>query len=242
MISVESHIKFDSFREQVNSISTEEILKLAAEKFDGEIVFASSFGAEDMVIIDMISKLGLNIQIITLDTGRLPEETYKLMDEVRQKYNIKIKAYFPDKAEVENLEYEKGFHSFKDSVAAREECCFIRKIKPLETALKNKAAWVTGLRKTQAVTREGMNKVEIDNSFRNIIKINPLLDWSLDDVWNYIRENKVPYNTLHDKNYPSIGCECCTRAVEDSKDIRAGRWWWEHPETKECGLHLDKLR
>jgi len=219
--------------------SAEDILKWAFDTFKDRIVFASSFGAEDVVVIDLISKINPSAKIITIDTGRLPDETYELMEDTRKKYNVELLTYFPDKSEVENLLDEKGYYSFRESLNNRKECCRIRKINPLRRVLKDCDAWITGLRKEQSVTRKDMNIVEEDPVF-GVIKVNPILDWSLDDIWKYIKKNGISYNKLHDQNYPSIGCEPCTRAIKDGEDIRAGRWWWESPEQKECGLHAKK--
>ena len=184
------------------------------------------------------SQVTPRISIFTLDTGRLPEETYEVMDQIRRKYELDIVSYFPDKTAVEKMEREKGFYSFRESIANRKECCGIRKVEPLNRALGTLDAWVTGLRREQAVTRAALPKVETDTAHGNIAKLNPLAEWTTAQVWDHIRKNGVPYNGLHDKNYPSIGCAPCTRAVKPGEDIRAGRWWWETPEQKECGLHV----
>ena len=213
------------------------LLQWALKKFSPKIALASSFGAEDVVLIDILVKLDPRIRVFTLDTGRLNEETYEVMDRVRRKYGIPIQSYFPDKAGVQKLEREKGFYSFRESVDNRKECCAIRKVEPLARALKETDAWITGLRRSQSVTRTGLSKIEADDAHPGLIKINPLVDWSDEDVWHYLKKNDVPYNRLHDLGYPSIGCEPCTRAVKPGEDIRAGRWWWENPEHKECGIH-----
>ena len=226
--------------------SAQEVLAWALKEFSGKIALASSFGAEDVVLIDMLvgahgrAPLQQNIRIFTLDTGRLNEETYEVMDRIRSKYKISIESYFPDSAKVEALERAKGFYSFKESVENRKECCGIRKVEPLNRALKGLSAWITGLRREQSVTRTGVEKIEADEAHTGLYKINPLADWSQEQVWAYIKERKVPYNRLHDQGYPSIGCSPCTRAVKPGEDIRAGRWWWENPEHKECGLHPPK--
>ena len=217
--------------------SPEELLRWSMDNFGLEAALASSFGMEDMVLIDMIAKLDGPITIFTLDTGRLHEETYELMDRVRSKYGLEIKTYFPDREKVENLVREKGFFSFRESVDNRKECCYIRKVEPLNRALGELKAWVTGLRRSQGVTRTDIPKVMEDADHPPLIKINPLAEWTEEQVMNYIIENNVPINVLHKRNYPSIGCAPCTRAVEHGEDIRAGRWWWENPEHKECGLH-----
>jgi phosphoadenosine phosphosulfate reductase len=217
--------------------SPEEILKWAADTFLPTIGFASSFGAEDVVLVEMIARVAPGIKIFTLDTGRLHDETYEVMEKIRYKYNVQIESYFPDATAVENLEREKGFYSFRDSIENRKECCHIRKVEPLHRALSSLDAWITGLRRDQAVTRANTQPVEIDEANGGLIKVNPLVEWTNDQVWGYIKANRIPYNALHDRNFPSIGCAPCTRAIEPGEDIRAGRWWWELPEYKECGLH-----
>jgi phosphoadenosine phosphosulfate reductase len=217
--------------------TAEELLSWSMNQYGLDAGLASSFGMEDMVLIDMIAKLGGPITIFTLDTGRLHEETYELMDRVRSKYGLAIKTYFPDKNEVEQLVREKGFFSFRESVENRKECCRIRKVEPLNRALGELKAWVTGLRRDQNITRTDIPKVIEDLDHPPLIKINPLAEWTEEQVLNYIVENSVPINILHKRSYPSIGCSPCTRPVTQGEDIRAGRWWWENPEHKECGLH-----
>ena len=213
------------------------LLQWALKEFSPKIALASSFGAEDVALIDILMKLDPKIRVFTLDTGRLNEETYEVMDKVRRRYGITIEAYFPDKAAVQKLERDKGFYSFRESVENRKECCGIRKVEPLARALKGLDAWITGLRRSQSMTRTGVNKIEADETHAGLVKINPLADWSEQDVWNYIKKNQVPYNRLHDMGYPSIGCAPCTRAVKPGEDIRSGRWWWENPDHRECGIH-----
>jgi sulfate adenylyltransferase subunit 2 len=205
-----------------------------------DVTCACSFGAEDVVLIDMISKITKNPYIFTIDTGRLPDETYQLMDRIRKHYGIKIRVFYPDASEVEELVSEKGFFSFRASLENRKECCRIRKVNPLKRALSGSSVWISGLRNSQSVTRADLSVVEEDASFPGLVKISPLLRWSDEDVWSYIRKNNVPYNELHDNGYPSIGCLPCTRAIKPGDDIRSGRWWWEKPESRECGLHLPK--
>ncbi|MZG31429.1 MAG: phosphoadenylyl-sulfate reductase [Nitrospinae bacterium] len=217
--------------------SPEELLRWSMDNYGLKAGLASSFGVEDMVLIDMISKLGGPITIFTLDTGRLHEETYELMERVRTKYGLEVKTYFPDNKKVEDLIGQKGFFSFRESVENRKECCHIRKVEPLNRALSGLKAWVTGIRRSQGVTRTDIPKVMEDADHPPLIKINPLAEWSEEQMMNYITENNVPINVLHKRNYPSIGCAPCTRPVEPGEDIRAGRWWWENPEHKECGLH-----
>ena len=226
------------FSKDLETKSAEELIQWAMEKYGLKTGLACSFGMEDMVLIDMIAKLNGPITIFTLDTGRLHEETYEIMERVRSHYGFEIKTYFPDREQVEKLVRGKGFFSFKESIENRKECCAIRKIEPLNRALAELDAWVTGLRRDQAVTRTKTPKVLEDADHPPLIKINPLADWSQEQVESYIEKHKVPVNALHEKNYPSIGCAPCTRSIEPGEDIRAGRWWWENPEHKECGLHL----
>ena len=213
------------------------LLQWALTTFRKKIAFASSFGAEDVVIIDILMKLDHDVRIFTLDTGRLNEETYEVMDAIRRKYGISIESYFPKADAVESLERQKGFYSFRESVENRKECCGLRKVEPLWRALKNTDAWITGIRRSQGVTRTDVQKIENDEAHPGLYKVNPLADWSEADVWGYIKKNNVPYNRLHDAGYRSIGCAPCTRAVKPDEDVRAGRWWWENPEHKECGIH-----
>jgi phosphoadenosine phosphosulfate reductase len=201
--------------------------------------FACSFGAEDMVLLDLIAAHARRIEVFTLDTGRLPAETYALIDKVRDRYSILLRVYFPDTREVENWVEQNGVNGFYRSSAQRKQCCHIRKVVPLGRALNGKRAWITGLRREQSVTRQGLQEKEWDAG-NQMFKFSPLLEWAEEDVWSYLRSHSVPYNELHDKGYPSIGCAPCTRAVAPGEDIRAGRWWWEQPEGKECGLHVDR--
>ena len=217
--------------------SAEELIQWAMDQYGLKAGLACSFGMEDMVLINMIAKLKGPITIFTLDTGRLHEETYEIMERVRSHYGLEIKTYFPDSRQVEKLVRGKGFFSFKESIENRKECCAVRKIEPLNRALAELDAWVTGLRRDQAVTRTETPKVLEDTDHPPLIKINPLADWTQEQVESYIEKHKVPVNALHKKNYPSIGCAPCTRSIEPGEDIRAGRWWWENPEHKECGLH-----
>ncbi len=200
------------------------------------VVFANSFGAEDMMLTDLIGQHYPAIEIFTLDTGRLPQETYSLMQQVENRYHIRIQLYFPESAAVEEYAAQHGPNGFYDSVELRKACCHMRKVAPLQRALRGKRAWITGLRRDQAPTRKDLATVEFDAD-HGLQKISPLLDWELSDVWDYLKKFEVPYNLLHDKGYSSIGCAPCTRAITPGEDVRAGRWWWENPETKECGLH-----
>ena len=203
--------------------------------------FATSLGAEDQALTDLIARSKAKIEIFTLDTGRLPEETYRLMQEVREHYGIAILPYAPERADVEAYVLKNGPNAFYSSIELRKECCRIRKLIPLDHALAGKKAWLTGLRREQSVTRADLGVREWDGEHK-LEKFNPLIDWTLDDVWNYICRHNVPYNVLHDQGYPSLGCAPCTRAITIGEDIRAGRWWWENPETKECGLHFDPAK
>ena len=218
--------------------TTKEVLMKIVQEYS-PATFANSFGAEDMVLTDLICKTTPEIGIFSLDTGRLPDETYKLMQEAMRHYDIQFKVYFPDHELVEEYMRSHGPNAFYDSVELRKRCCFIRKVQPLQRALKGKKAWVTGLRREQSPTRDSLPVSEWDEG-NKLQKFNPLTDWTNDDVWNYIRHFKVPYNALHDQHYPSIGCAPCTRAIAVGEDIRAGRWWWENPASKECGLHIKK--
>jgi phosphoadenosine phosphosulfate reductase len=227
----------DRLNAELGLKSAEEIVRWAGETFGRDIKFANSFGAEDVALQHIIARVAPQIRVFTLDTGRLNDETYEVMDATRFKYpDIPIEVMFPDRDKVEALTREKGFFSFRESVELRKECCAIRKVQPLKRALLDATAWMTGLRKDQSVTRTDTPAIEWDEG-NSMLKVNPLIEWSNDDVWAYIKENKVPYNRLHDKSYPSIGCAPCTRAIKPGEDIRAGRWWWENPEYKECGLH-----
>ena len=205
------------------------------ESTQSPIAFACSFGAEDMVLLDAIARHARKIEVFTLDTGRLPEETHALFETVRDKYPIAIRTYFPDASTVQAWVEQNGPNAFYKSVAQRQQCCHIRKVEPLQRALAGKKSWVTGLRRDQSTARQTLERVAWDDA-NGLTKINPLLEWTNDDVWAYIKANNVPYNALHDHGYPSIGCAPCTRAIQPGEDIRAGRWWWES-SSKECGLH-----
>lgn len=198
---------------------------------------ASSYGAEDMVLMDLINKFAPEIEIFTLDTGRLPKEAYEVMQQAKVHYGGEVKVYFPDVNDVEQYVTQQGPNAFYDSVELRKKCCGIRKVKPLKRALVGKKSWLTGMRRLQAVTRSELPVSEYDETFR-LQKFSPLADWSNGDVWAYIKAFDVPYNKLHDQGVASIGCAPCTRAITAGEDIRAGRWWWEDPELKECGLHV----
>lgn len=211
-------------------------LLLKIEKDFAPAVFASSFGAEDMVLLDLIVRFAPGIEIFTLDTGRLPEETYALMKRVSEHYGVKVRAYVPEARAVEEYVRQHGPNAFYESVELRKRCCFMRKVEPLKRALKDKKAWVTGMRREQLATRSDIRESEFDQD-HGLHKFNPLYDWTEKEVWAYVHANNVPYNALHDKGYASIGCAPCTRAITPGEDLRAGRWWWEDEQNKECGLH-----
>lgn len=201
---------------------------------------ASSLGAEDMVLADAIWTAGLPIAVFTLDTGRLPRETLELLQRAQDRYGREIEVFRPDDAAVARYVADHGANGFYESVGLRKSCCHIRKVVPLQQALRNRDAWLTGLRREQSVTRAELPAREFDAA-HGLVKFNPLADWSEPDVWGYIRSRGVPYNALHDRGYPSIGCDPCTRAIRPGEDIRAGRWWWESRDSKECGIHVSPI-
>lgn len=226
----------DTAAAQLKDKTPQEVLTWALGNYD-KISLASSFGAEDVTLIDMIAKIKPDANVFTLDTGRLNAETYEVIAKVQQKYpQLQLRIMFPQAEAVEQMVSDKGINLFYDSVENRKQCCFIRKVEPLGRATKGLDAWITGLRRDQTANRSTMETVELDGD-RNIAKINPLIDWTNEQVWEYIHANDVPYNALHDQNFPSIGCAPCTRAVEAGVDLRAGRWWWEM-SNQECGLHV----
>jgi phosphoadenosine phosphosulfate reductase len=231
------HRKFDETGELEEKTATE-LIRWGLDQFGDEIALATSFGAEDVVLIDMAAKIDPKIQVFTLDTGRLPEATYEVMERIIEQYHLNIKSYSPSTEALERMLSEHGPNLFYRSAELRKLCCSIRKIEPLQRALSSLSAWICGLRREQSITRAQVGKVETDVGNNSITKINPLADWTQDEVWTYIKEKDVPYNRLHDEGYPSIGCQPCTRAVLPGEDVRAGRWWWENPEQKECGLHV----
>jgi len=226
----------DKLIEKIVDKPINEQLAILASEFSGKIVFSTSFGQEDQVITDFIFKNNIDIQVFSLDTGRLFEETYKVLQRTRQKYEKPIQVYFPEHEQVEKLMTEKGPYSFYESVEDRKECCRIRKVVPLTKALAGMDCWITGLRAEQSEGRKDLPLISWDDHF-NIYKFNPLKDWSLEEVVEYLKTNQVPYSPLHDKGFVSIGCSPCTRAIQPGEDIRRGRWWWEDNTKKECGLH-----
>ncbi|MBP7172760.1 MAG: phosphoadenylyl-sulfate reductase [Cloacibacterium sp.] len=228
--------EIQELKEQLSSLSIEDVLSFLAEKFGDKVVFSSSFGMEDQVITHYILHHQLPIRIFTLDTGRIFEETYKTWENTNVRYHTKIQAYYPHAQSVEDLVRENGPNCFYDSTELRKKCCYIRKVEPLNRALEGKEIWITGLRAQQSSARENLEKIEWDET-NHIIKFHPLLHWSLEEVKEFIKTNQIPYNHLHDKGFVSIGCAPCTRAIKEGEDFRAGRWWWEDQSKKECGLH-----
>ena len=217
----------------------QEVLEWGLERFGSRIALSSSFGAEDVTLIDMLWRIDPAPRVFTLDTLRLPTETYTLMDQIRTRYGIALEVFYPKLDSVAAMAEEHGFNLFYKALELRHLCCDLRKVEPLGRAMETLDAWITGLRRDQAATRANVAKVELDVAHGDRIKLNPLADWSSEQVWEYIRDQKVPYNELHDNGFPSIGCAPCTRAVEPGEDPRAGRWWWESdPNAKECGLHV----
>jgi len=225
-----------ALRQSVTGKAPATIVKLAYESFGEALVFATSLGAEDQVLTDLVARSRLPIRIVTLDTGRLFPETLDLIARTEKHYGLKIRVFFPDAQDVEELVNDRGVNLIYDSVENRKLCCNVRKRLPLRRALRPYRAWVCGLRREQSVTRAAVEVVEEDSA-NGLIKVNPLADWTEQQVWGYIAARGVPYNPLHDQGYASIGCACCTRAVKRTESARDGRWWWEQPEHKECGLH-----
>jgi phosphoadenosine phosphosulfate reductase len=230
---------FHQLKEELTPLTAEDGIKRLCEiTRDLKVKFSSAFGEEDQVITHLIAVNKLPVTIFTLDTGRLFQETYDVMDLTRKRYGVDIESFFPETADVENLVRTKGFNSFYESVDNRKECCFIRKVKPLRRALQGTNVWITGLRASQSAHRQSFNRVEWDADL-GIVKYNPVLNWSFEEMQDFIKKNKVPVNSLHKKGFASIGCAPCTRAIAPGEDLRAGRWWWENSH-KECGLHETK--
>ncbi len=226
--------------QEIENSSLPEAIRLITGLFPGEVVFSSSLGQEDQVLTDVIFKNDLPVKIFTIDTGRLFNETYELLDRTIARYKKPIQVYFPEAADVETFVAEKGINSFYESVDNRKECCYIRKVIPLNRALKGTKVWITGLRAEQSSNRQQMPMIEWAED-KQLYKFNPLMNWSYDEMISYINKHNVPYNRLHDKGFVSIGCAPCTRAIEPGEDARAGRWWWEASQ-KECGLHETKVK
>jgi len=230
-------------QEQVDELNSKistakEALQWASDNLHPKVGKASSFAAEDAVMIEMMVKINPKFRFFTLDTGRLPQETYDIIDIVRKKYNITIEVLFPDAKDVQDMVNEKGMNLFYDSVENRKLCCEIRKVRPMNKLLSTLDGWITGLRRDQTENRKDTQIFQIDHGHGGILKINPIINWTWDDVWDYIKKYNLPHNSLLDKGFPSIGCEPCTRAIKPGEDLRAGRWWWEQ-DNKECGLHID---
>ena len=236
-----SDLKIKELNDKAKGWPPEQIIRLAFEEFGQYLTFASSFGEEDQVITHMIASVAPEIPIFTLDTGRLFPETYDLIAKTQKRYTKPIQIYFPDAKAVEDMVRQKGINLFYESIENRKLCCQIRKVEPLKRALSQMRAWISGLRREQSVTRSESQIFEVD-SVNQKIKINPLVDWTLKEVREYIAVNKVDVNPLHQKGFVSIGCAPCTRAISQGEDIRSGRWWWENPEQKECGLHDNPRR
>jgi phosphoadenosine phosphosulfate reductase len=228
--------KVNTLNNKVQSLDTLEALRFLTGEFKGKIVFTTSFGYEDQVITDFIFRNNLPIQVVTLDTGRMFKETYKVFSQTLDVYKKPIQVYYPLGDAVEKMMTARGPFSFYHSVDNRQECCYIRKVEPLNRALKGVECWITGIRAEQSPNRQGMTFFELDEP-RQIIKFNPLLHWTFEQVKQYTKDNHIPYNVLHDQGFVSIGCEPCTRAIQPGEDFRAGRWWWENNSKKECGLH-----
>ena len=227
----------ESLRKRFHGETPEKILTVALEAFHPAVAIAASFSKEDIALAAMAAEIRSDARIFALDTGRLNEETYEVADTIRRRLGVRIEWHFPDREAVEALERGKGLYSFRQSLGNRHECCGIRKVEPLSRALSGLKAWVTGQRREHGVTRSNLAIVEIDGAHGGILKLNPLAEWTTEQVDRFLRERGLPYNRLHDAGYPSIGCAPCTRAVRPGEDPRAGRWWWERPEHKECGLH-----
>jgi phosphoadenosine phosphosulfate reductase len=228
----------ESLAESIEASDAPGVLRWAAETFGDRIALATSFSAEDMVVLDLMAQIWPRPRVFTLDTGRLPEETYAVLDETRERYDVDLEVFFPDADRVERMVREHGVNLFYRSVDLRKLCCQVRKVEPLRRALAPLDGWICGLRREQSVTRQGLRKLETDTAHGNIVKLAPLADWTSAQVWEYVKAHDLPYNKLHDRGFPSIGCAPCTRAVAEGEDERAGRWWWESPEQKECGLHV----
>lgn len=231
----------EEVRAKITQLSIEEALRFLVDEFDDDVVFSSSFGMEDQVISHFILSQKLPIMIFTLDTGRIFEETYRTWENTNETYQTKIQAYYPNALQVENLVEKHGPNCFYDSVELRKKCCHIRKVEPLSRALDNKKVWITGLRAEQSPSRQNLEPIEWD-AVNHLIKFHPLLHWKLDEVKDFIKNNQIPYNPLHDRGFVSIGCAPCTRAIREGEDFRAGRWWWEDQSKKECGLHWQEKK
>ncbi len=232
-----SNMKLIELKDQLSGVSVDKNLKKLVSLFPGKIIFTTSFGIEDQAITHMIFTNNLDVKVVTLDTGRLFPETYDVFSQTTIKYKKNISVYFPDYVAVEKMVTEKGPFSFYKSKEERIECCRIRKVVPLNRALEGMECWISGIRASQSENRSGMSNLEYDKD-KKLFKYHPLFEWSFEDVENFIKDNHIPYNSLHNKGYLSIGCEPCTRAVAKGQDSRSGRWWWENDGPKECGVHI----
>ncbi len=221
--------------------SAQDLLMWAFKTFGREIILASSLGIQDQVLTDMIDQVKPDSEVFFLDTGRLHQQTYDTLEKSITRYRLKYKIYFPDNRDVEEFMRKEGPNCFFKTSALRKRCCEIRKLEPLKRALRGYKAWITGLQREQSISRSGVQKIEWDD-LNNLIKINPLVDWGMNQVWDYVRTHDVPYNVLHDQGFPSIGCTPCTRAISPNESMRDGRWWWENTEKRECGLHQQDVR
>ena len=227
-----------SLAEEFADRSAQDLIRWALETYGQGVAVSTSFQAEGMAILDMAHRIDPSVRVFTVDTGRLPKETYELIDRVRDHYGILVEVLYPDATELSQMVSKHGLNPFYESVSLRLLCCQSRKVNPMAHALKDMDAWISGLRRTQSESRAKTSKIELDRAHEGTIKINPLADWSHDQVWDYVKANDVPYNELYDKGYTSIGCEPCTRAILPNEDLRAGRWWWENGMPKECGIHV----
>ncbi len=230
-------VEIKEYCNRFRDATPQEVIRFFVSEFKGQIAFATSLGLEDQVLTHMITSISPDTKIFTLDTGRLFPETYDLIDKTNSRFNIKIDIYFPNTEHVEKMVKEKGINLFYESIENRKLCCHIRKIEPLHRAMKGLKMWITGLRREQSSTRENGKLIEVDENNNGLFKLNPLINWSEKQVWDYIEKYNIPFNELHKKGFPSIGCQPCTRAVLPGEDMRSGRWWWEMEGHKECGLH-----
>ena len=228
--------QIEKWNEAFADQSPEEVLRFFLATYQDIIALSSSLSIEDQALTDMIQKIRHEARVFTLDTGRLFPETYALIDKTDRKYDLHIEVFFPDYTLLQEMVREEGVNLFYGSIEKRHRCCEVRKLEPLRRAFKGLDVWICGLRRDQSVTRHDMQLIEWDEN-NGLLKLNPLINWSEQEVWDYINANHVPYNELHHQGFPSIGCQPCTRAIQPGEDIRAGRWWWESPEHKECGLH-----
>ena len=227
----------DWWRSELAGAPAEEVLRWALCRWRSKIALCTAFQAEGMALLDMAVRIDSDVRVITLDTGRLPEETHNLIETVRWRYGVAVEVFTPDTAAVDAMVSSRGTNLFYHSVAARRTCCQVRKVAPLRRALSGLSAWITGLRRDQAASRAGIRRIELDADHGELAKLNPLAGWSRDQVWSYLDEHRVPTNVLYRQGYASIGCAPCTRPVGEDEDPRAGRWWWEDGGAKECGLH-----